>query len=151
MDERNLGKVITELSFILWGMLAWFILSAIIIGAGAIREVIMIPALGRELAMPLSGLMVVAGAYLMLWHFMCCTMPPRNRIAYVILGLLWATLTYGFEYLLNVGLLGRSASEICQIYCFSATAVPFPLLALIAIGPIVIAYFKGQFTRPVEA
>ena len=147
MDQRDLGKFITELSFIIWGITAWLVLSAGIVAVGGIREFVLIRTLefGQEAAMPISGFLVVLLSYLMLWHFMCCIMPPRNRIAYPILGAIWAVLIYGFEYLLNVILLGHPSSEICQIYCLSAMNVPFPMLLLVVIGPTLIAYLKGQF------
>ncbi len=119
MNFNNiLGQIITELGFIMWGLLACIYMGGILLALAAITEFILIPAVGYELALPLSGLIAIFCIFVLAYYFICCIQFPRNDIAYWILGGLWVLFIVSFEYIIQVVLLGRESSELARIFLF---------------------------------
>ncbi len=119
MNINNLlGLIITELGFVLWGILAWVYMASLFIAIAAVREFILIPTVGEELALPISGLLSVFSIFILAYNFMCCIQFPRNNVAFWVLGTLWVLFTLSFEYVVQVQFVGRDLTALSQMFLF---------------------------------
>ncbi len=133
-----LGLIITELGFVLWGILAWVYMVSLFIAISALREFILIPYIGEELALPISGLLSVFSIFILAYNFMCCIQFPRNNVAFWVLGALWVVFTLSFEYVVQIQFIGRDISALSQMFLFKgviADNIYLPIILPIFAAP----------------
>jgi hypothetical protein len=122
-------------------LLVWVGILVLAVANGAIREAVIIPALGLKYALILSGvllmLLIVGVTYLVLpW------MAARKITQLILIGLGWLCLTLTFEF--SFGLLqGKSLPELLSAYTFKGgNTLPLVLLVT-ASAPYLTAKLRG--------
>ena len=158
MDRPNinniLGLIITELGFVMWGLLAWAYMAGLFVALAALREIVLIPGIGHDLALPLSGLLSVFIIFSLAYHFMCCIQFPRNNTAFWVLGAIWVFLTVSFEYILQVFLLGRGVSELAKIFLFEGvvgSGIYIPIILPVLAAPWMLSQLRRNAGKRANA
>ena len=109
----------------------WLLILLTAIGNGGIRQYLLEPALGPELALPLSGILLSLIIFALSW----LAVPLLGRATsrnWLGIGLLWVILTLMFEYLFGYFIAGHSLQTIHGV--FDLTGGNLFLLALLAAG-----------------
>lgn len=120
----------------------WFVIVIAAIVNGLFREIVLVPSVGAELALPLSG--VLLSVLVLVVSFMLVPfLESSKRIVLIATGLFWVTLTVSFEILFGYYVMGKTGPEIAQV--FNPLRGDLFVLALftIAIAPWLSAKAKG--------
>lgn len=101
--------------YLLRGALAWLPLPVLAVANAALRELVLLPLLGANLAQPLSGLSLIA--IIMLYSFVLFTrmIAGAGGAAAWLLGLIWLALTLVFEYALIAASHDRPLARLAEI------------------------------------
>ena len=95
-------------------LLIWISITPLAILNGALRQLVLIPALGRSLAFPISGILLSLCIFAVSYLFI-----PRlgkaPKAAYVKMGLVWVAATIVFETIVSI-FEGLSFGEMLQAY-----------------------------------
>ena len=120
----------------------WSAIVCFAVANGALRDLVLAPAIGRDAALLASGLLlstviVVAACWGRRW------MDLRSFGRGWAVGLLWLLLTLAFETALGVAQ-GRSGSEIAQAYAFRPWNLWPLVVATTLLAPVVVAVFGAR-------
>lgn len=120
----------------------WCIMVLCAILNGLLRENILNPWLGNDIALPVSGLILSLLVLLVTWLFIPLFGIQQPRI-YWLIGGLWISMTLAFEFLFGRFVVGNSWQDIFQV--FNITQGNLFLLALLvtAIAPWLMARSRG--------
>jgi hypothetical protein len=77
-------------------ILIWCVIACLAVANGVLRELVLAPALGAALALPLSGV-TLCMIVLVVAYFSFNFIFKDNRPAYFLIGLQWLLMTIGFE------------------------------------------------------
>jgi hypothetical protein len=121
----------------------WLVLLGVAIGNAAIRELMLNPTLGAEIALPASGLLLA----LLILVFALVTLPlfgARDAAGYLLVGAVWLVLTLSFELVLGHLVMGKSWGEIARV--LDPRTGNLFLLALVSalISPWLAARLRGR-------
>ena len=120
----------------------WLGILLLAIANGALREAVLIPALGKSAGLVLSGVLlsglIVWAAYLALpW------MGRATSANYLAIGIGWLCLTLVFEFTFGRIVQGKPWPELLDAYRFRGGNL-WPLVLLVtAAAPLVAAKFRG--------
>lgn len=129
------------LGLIVKALLAWVGILVLALLNGAIREAVIIPAIGSTNALFFSGvlliLIIVGVTYLVLpW------MEARKKSHLILIGFVWLCLTLVFEF--TFGLLqGKSIAELLIAYTFKGGNIWSLVLLTTASAPYMAAKLRG--------
>jgi hypothetical protein len=120
----------------------WLILVIVAIGNAMIRERLLAPAIGAELALPASGVLLSLFIFVVAFVAVPFFGSTENK-AYVFVGILWFALTFAFEFVFGRFVAGKPWHEIVQV--FDITRGNLFILALLAtlISPWLSARLRG--------
>tara|TARA_R110001599_G_scaffold296338_1_gene500583 strand:- start:154 stop:609 length:456 start_codon:yes stop_codon:yes gene_type:complete len=122
-------------------LVIWTAIVVLAIANGSLREFLLVPVLGTQAALVLSGLLlsvlIIGVAYLSLpW------LKPRQPVQVWGIGLVWLALTLIFEF--SFGLLqGKSWPELFEAYTFEGGNLWLVVLATTAFAPYMAAKLRG--------
>jgi len=123
-------------------LLLWLLLSVLAMLNGILREQLLNPLFGEAVALPLSGislsLLVFAVSYLGARF-----LRARGNASYLLIGLLWVSLTLAFECLFGHWGLGRSWAQIGQVFDLASGNLFLLVLLSSACSPWLAARIKG--------
>lgn len=118
---------------------------AIVIAAivnGLFRESVLVPTIGAELALPLSG--VLLSVLVLLVSFMLVSFLDSSKPKVLLAtGLFWVTLTVSFEFLFGYYVVGKSWLEIIKAFNPLKGDLFFLVLFVTAIAPWLSAKVRG--------
>lgn len=120
----------------------WLGILVLAIANGALREAVLVPAMGRTPGLVFSGvllsILILAVAYLALpW---LGAMPAARTIA---IGIGWVLLTLAFEFTFGRLVLGKPWSEILSAYTFKDGDIWSIVLLVTTAAPYVAARIRG--------
>ena len=120
----------------------WLIIVIVAILNGILRDKVLFPLWGIHIALPLSGLLL-CGWVLVITLLLISFIGKTTGAGYIAIGALWFTLTLSFEFLFGYLVIGKSLSEIIQV--FNLFEGNFFLLSLVtsALAPWFSAKLKG--------
>ena len=122
------------------GVSAWFVILAIAIANGALREAVLIPHIGSVPGTALSGLLLSVASVLV-----ACLLLRRWPAASVRsaawLGISWLLATLAFEFAFGLAR-GRSLTELLAAYVFKGGNLWPVVLACLALAPYVYTRFS---------
>ncbi|MBU1191979.1 MAG: hypothetical protein KKE76_09720 [Gammaproteobacteria bacterium] len=129
------------LSLIGKAVLVWAGILVLAVVNGAVREAVIIPALGLPYALILSGVLLMLLIFLVT-YLSLPWLDTRKTTQLIVIGFGWLCLTLAFEF--SFGLLqGKSISELLDAYTFNDGNIwPLVLLAT-ASAPYLAAKFRG--------
>ncbi|AWL10709.1 hypothetical protein HMF8227_00201 [Saliniradius amylolyticus] len=105
----------TQTSRLLKAVGIWLIILLMAIVNAGIRELLLVPVIGAELALPASGVLLTALILLIAWLSLPWLRPETSRASFAI-GAVWFVLTLVFELLLGYFVSGKSWSEVLQVF-----------------------------------
>jgi len=93
----------------------WFMIVVVAILNGLLRENILTPTVGSTISLPLSGVILSLLIFL-ITYFLISFVGKNNGKIFLLIGLLWVVLTLAFEYLFGSFILGKSWTEISNVF-----------------------------------
>ena len=120
----------------------WFVVLLAAIANGLFREIFLVPSVGAELALTLSG--VLLSILILVVSFMLVSFLDSSESEVLLaIGLFWVTLTVSFEFTFGYYVAGKTWPEIIQV--FSPLKGDLFVLALFitAIAPWLSAKARG--------
>ncbi len=132
------------MSILLFGKagLIWLAIAILAVGNGFVRESVLVPLLGSEAALPVSGISLSLIVLLVTW-LTFGWIGEHSLAVYFLVGLQWVLMTLAFDFSLGYFVEGKSWSELMQIFNV-ADGNLFPLVLIVTLfAPYLIARFKG--------
>ncbi|HWG91220.1 MAG TPA: hypothetical protein VNZ52_10280 [Candidatus Thermoplasmatota archaeon] len=124
--------------FLLQGLAVWFLLLLAAVTLGGLREALLAPRLGAVAGRAVGTLLLATVIFLVTFLFLAASRRPRTAGDLLLLGLGWAMLTVGFEFLAGHYLFGAPWERLLAEYDLAEgrlwVLVP---LALLAAPPLV--------------
>lgn len=124
-------------------VLFWFVLFALAFTNGAVREVALVPWLGRAVALPLSGLTGSALLAAAIVAFVRRTRPTPVRAG--VIGLVWVAMTIAAEVAM-VAASGQPAATVA--YAFTPAAIRDGDLFALLVAVVLLAPVAAAAVRP---
>ena len=109
---------------------------------GAIREALLIPAIGDAAGRAISTVALCVLVLLLTWLTIRWIEPRSSRDAWIV-GALWVALTLGFEFLAGHFLFGDPWSQLLEEYNVFRGRIWILVLVTIAIAPRLCARARG--------
>jgi hypothetical protein len=127
-------------------LLAWFILLAVAVANGALREAILIPATGDVPGRAISTVMLSAAILLVAW-LTVGWIGVRTAARGWAVGALWVGLTLAFEFLAGHYLLGKPWSVLLEDYDVMAGRIWPLVLVTTLVAPVLAGTARGVLRR----
>ncbi|HEX9758126.1 MAG TPA: hypothetical protein VGB26_10035 [Nitrospiria bacterium] len=120
----------------------WLVMVVAAILNGILREKVLLPLLGNQISLPLSGILLSILVFLITFLFI----PFFGKLdgkTYIGIGILWVLLTLVFEFLFGHFVVGKTLKEIVQVFnLFEGNFFVLPLLTS-AVSPWIAAKLRG--------
>lgn len=120
----------------------WLVIVIAAIVNGLFREHVLLPLVGVELALPLSGVLLSVLVLLVSFMLVSFLDSSKPQVLFVI-GLFWVTLTVSFEFLFGYYVVGKSWLEIIQVFNPLKGNLFVLVLFVTAISPWLSAKVRG--------
>jgi hypothetical protein len=120
----------------------WFVIAALAVGNGVFRESILVPGIGHNLALPLSGITLSVIVFVMT-YLSFSFFGQQSVWGYVLMGIQWVVMTLLFEFGLGYYLLEKPVSEILNVFDIVNGNFFLIVLAVTLLSPILVAKIKG--------
>ena len=120
----------------------WLLMVAAAIANGILRDNLLVNVLGREAALPVSGVLLAALVFLISY----VTLPWLGKIAassYIAVGLMWVALTLVFEFGFGHFVLGKSWQELLQVFKLAKGDLFLLVLLVSAASPYLVAKLRN--------
>jgi len=112
----------------------WFVIVIAAVLNGLLREKVLVPSIGGELALPVSGIILSALVFSIAFVFVPFIGAIEAR-TYVLVGFWWVVLTLAFEFLFGHFVMGKSWQEIVQVFNIKKGDVFIVVLIVTAVSP----------------
>lgn len=120
----------------------WLIIVIAAIINGVIREKLMVPMVGLETALPLSG--ITLSIFILLISFTSVSfIGAKETKTFLAIGVLWLVLTLSFEFLFGHYVVGKPWEEIIQVFSMKKGDLFIVVLFVTVISPWVTAKIRG--------
>lgn len=93
----------------------WFVILIAAIANAAFRDKVLAPAAGPKVALPASGLILSALIAVISW-FSITTFNSTSSTAYLLVGVIWFSLTLSFELILGHFVSRKPWREVLQVF-----------------------------------
>jgi len=120
----------------------WLVIVIAAIINGAVREKLLIPLIGSDLSIPLSGITLSMLVFTITYFTIAFFGILKPRV-YILIGLFWIVLTVAFEYLFGHYVMGKPWYEINQVFSLQEGNLMIIVLVITAVSPWVAANLKG--------
>jgi len=120
----------------------WFVIVIAAVLNGLLREKVLVPSIGGELALPASGIILSALVFSIAFVFVPFIGAIEAR-TYVLVGFWWVVLTLAFEFLFGHFVMGKSWQEIVQVFNIKKGDVFIVVLIVTAVSPWLAARIRG--------
>ena len=120
---------------------AWFLILALAILNGIVREAFLMPALGKPAAMIASGLLLSMFILTVTWALMRW-LRLGSTAACLQLGMLWLSLTLVFEFGFGSLVQGRSLAQMLEAYTFKDGNIWPLVLAVTLFAPLAVSRLR---------
>jgi len=123
-------------------LVVWVVMLVVASVNGAIREALLIPAIGLIAGRAISTIALCLFVLLLTWLTIGWIAPRSSRDAWIVGGL-WVALTLGFEFLAGHFLFGDSWSQLLEEYNVFRGRIWVLVLLTIALAPRGCARIRG--------
>lgn len=123
-------------------VLVWFVIALLAIANGALRDLVLAPAIGAGVARPLSGISLSAIVLLVSYLVSAFLGTWKSRI-YWFIGVQWVLMTLAFEFLFGHFVAGRSWAELLQTFNILQGDLFLLVLLVTLCAPRLAAGFRG--------
>lgn len=121
--------------------MVWLLLMVSAIGNGLLRDKILVPAIGAEMALPASGITLSLLILLLSWFLV--PLIVNSKAQALVTGALWVVLTLSFEYLFGYYVLEKTLAEIHQVFALAQGNLFVLALFTCAVAPWLVARIRG--------
>jgi hypothetical protein len=115
----------------------WFLLLAVAIANGGLREALIVPRAGAAAGHAISTLLLSAFILLVAWLFVPWMAPPRASDA-LLIGVFWVALTTAFEFLAGHYLFGKPWPVLLADYNVLQGRIWILVLVTTLVAPLVV-------------
>lgn len=123
-------------------VLIWLVIAALAVANGIAREKLLVPMLGKDFALPLSGITLSCIVFIVTWLMFGLIGAKSPRTCFWIGGQ-WVLMTLAFEFLFGHFVVGKPWSVLLQNFNV-ATGDLFVLVLLVSfLAPYWVARLKG--------
>jgi hypothetical protein len=138
-------RILQEVRWIMTtrAILIWLALLAVAIVNGGLRELVLVPWLGRGFAQAASTVLLSGSIAAVAWLAVPWIAPRSLEEAWAI-GVGWVTLTLAFEFLGGRFLFGKSWIELAADYNLLAGRIWVMVLVVTLLAPVVAFARRGQ-------
>nr|BDD47826.1 hypothetical protein 13 [Gammaproteobacteria bacterium] len=120
--------------------LIWLLIALLAIANGALRDNVLSPLIGREAALPLSGV-ILSLIVLLVTYFSRNYLRIRDRATAWLIGVQWVGMTLIFEFNFGHYVAGKSWAELMQTFnLFEGDLFLLVLLVSLTAPNLVLAY-----------
>jgi len=128
-------------SILVKATLIWTIIAALAIANGALREQVLVPAIGARIALPVSGILLSVVVFLVTW---CCyrLIAGRRKLTYLLIGLQWVLMTLSFEFVSGHFVAGKPWPEIFRVFNLMQGDLFIVVLAVSLVSPLLVAKIR---------
>lgn len=126
-----MGRHKGETVLLLKSLLAWLVILCLAIANGALREVVLIPSIGKSLGFILSGALLSVFVAFVAYAFVR-VQPGITVLQGFRIGILWLSLTLAFEFSFGRYVQHKSWAELLDAYTFKDGNV-WPVVLLITL------------------
>ncbi len=123
--------------------LIWFIIALLAIVNGLFRESILVPYCGQSIALPSSGIML-SMIILTITYFSFKLFEKNNSLTYFLIGIQWVSMTLLFEFVFGHYVVGKSWSELLQVFNILEGNLFSVVLLISLFSPTLVAKLKRQ-------
>ncbi len=120
----------------------WLAIVILAIGNGLFRESVLVPYLGQGAALPVSGIslsfIVFIVTYLAFPIF-----SKNDSLTYILVGVQWVLMTLLFEFVFGHYVIGKSWSDLIQVFNVLKGNLFVFVLVTSLFSPIIVAKIKG--------
>lgn len=120
----------------------WFVMLIVASANGALRQAVLIPAVGDVAGRAISTVMLAALIALLAWLTIAWIAPRSSSDAWLI-GALWVALTLAFEFLAGHYLFGTPWPLLVEDYNVLRGRIWILVLVVTALAPRVCAHARG--------
>lgn len=130
--------------FFLKGVAIWVLLLVVAILNAAVRDKLLAPLLGQEIALPLSGILLSILVFLITLALIpLLGTGTTASIHYWLVGLMWLLLTIVFDFTFGHYFMRKRWSQLIEIYSVSTGNLWVLVLLVTTISPYVAAKCRG--------
>ena len=120
----------------------WLVIVIAAIINGVIREKLIVPIIGAELALPFSGILLAALVFLVTLMLVSFIGSSEQK-TYIWVGLIWVVFTLSFEFLFGYFIVGKPWQEIMQVFNIQKGNLFIVVLFITAVSPWLAAKVRG--------
>lgn len=121
----------------------WVLILLFAIGNGALREALLMPALGAVAGMVISGLLLIAAVWLVS-YLLLRVRPAQLPIHGLWLGIGWLVATLAFEFGFGMAVQGKALAELLVAYSFAGGN----LWPLVLLSVLIAPYLLTRLQQP---
>ncbi|MDX1353134.1 MAG: hypothetical protein R3254_08980 [Thiomicrorhabdus sp.] len=120
----------------------WLVIVIAAILNGMFRESVLVPTIGANLALPLSGILLSILVFIITLAFISFIGSTETKV-YIWIGLFWVLLTLAFEFLFGHYVVGKSWLEIFKVLNIMKGDLFLLVLLVTVISPWLAAKVRG--------
>ena len=130
-------------NLVLKASLIWLLVVVIAIANGVFREQILVPGLGMQAALPLSGISLSV-LVLIVTYFSIPFFGRHPASSFLVIGLQWLLMTLAFEFLFGHYVIGKSWQDLIQVFNIARGDLFLLVLLVSLLGPYLMARLRGM-------
>ncbi len=119
----------------------WAIIALLAIFNGIFRENILATYLGQHMALPVSGL-ILSMIIFTVTYLSFPLLGKHHALTYFVIGLQWVVMTLLFEFIFGHYVMGKSWSDILEVFHIMRGNLFIIVLAVSLISPLLMAKVK---------
>lgn len=119
----------------------WFVIALFAIANGIFRETVLVPLLGQNFALPVSGMLLSLIVFIVT-YLSFPLFGKKNALTYFLIGLQWGVMTLLFEVLFGHYVVGKSWSSILQVFNIMKGDLFILILLVSLFSPLLVGKIK---------
>ncbi|WP_321324438.1 hypothetical protein [Thiomicrorhabdus sp.] len=121
----------------------WLVIVIAAILNGIFHESVLVPTIGANFALPLSGILLSILVFIITFAFISFFDSTEPKV-YIWIGLFWVLLTLSFEFLFGHYVIGNTWLEILQVFNIMKGDLFLLVLFVSAVSPWLAAKVRGM-------
>ncbi len=123
-------------------LLIWLLMLLLAIGNGVFRDQLLMPTLGRALALPLSGLSLSVLLFVVV-YLALPWLGKHTASRYILVGVQWLLMTLLFEFLFGHYVAGKAWWDILQVFDVCSGELFSLALLVVLVAPLTVAKLRS--------
>jgi len=120
----------------------WFVIALLAIANGVFRENILVSSLGQSIALPVSGITLSIIVFIVT-YISFPIFGKNSALTYFLIGLQWVLMTLLFEFMFGHYMIGKSWSDILQVFNIMKGNLFIIVLIVSLFSPLLVAKIKN--------